>query len=378
MTGDKQGEASPQTGTLNLIGKSEPFQEMLERIKQVAPTNIGVLITGESGTGKEIVAQALHHLSQRKDNPLLTVNCGAIPEGILESELFGHEKGSFTGATESRKGYFESADGGTIFLDEIGEMPLGTQVKLLRVLETQEFFRVGGSKSLQVDVRVLAASNRNLQEAVKKGTFRQDLYYRLNAVQIFVPPLRQRREDIPLLVNHFAVRVCQENSIEYEGFSDEAMALLVDYPWPGNIRELRNLVERVIILEKGRRIDRRLLETHLTVRDSYDRSLPVALHKTSEEAERELIYRALLDLRMAVEDIRSLLMERDSTLPTFSVNETAAEPGEVKGNFNIKDMEKEMIISALNYYNGNRRKAAEELGIGLRTLYRKLKEYDLE
>jgi len=222
----KSSSQKPSPHPLGLIGESESFLQVVESIKQVAPTNITVLITGESGTGKEMVAKAIHQLSNRKDKPLLSVNCGAIPEGILESELFGHEKGSFTGASETRKGYFEAADGGTLFLDEIGEMPLNTQVKLLRVLEEKEFMRVGGARQIQVDVRLLAATNKNLEIAVEKNLFRKDLFYRLNAVNIYVPPLRQRKADIRPLTLQFTENVCKENNIIFQGFTPDALQYL--------------------------------------------------------------------------------------------------------------------------------------------------------
>jgi len=368
----------PVMPDLNMIGNSGPFHQMIESIRQVAPTNIGVLITGESGTGKEMIAGAIHFLSTRKDKPILTVNCGAIPEGILESELFGHEKGSFTGATEQRKGYFEAADGGTIFLDEIGEMPLSTQVKLLRVLETREFIRVGGSTPHRSDVRVLAATNKNLTAAVRDGKFRQDLFYRLNAVTITAPPLRQRPDDIPLLINHFAAETCRENHISFEGFTVEALHALKEYPWPGNIRELRNVVERILILEKGRQITLAVLEKHLHTREESARNLPVRINKTSEEAERELIYRALIDLRMAVEEIRSLLTGRHNISKHGVAGDPVYPPASEPATLELRVVEKNLIEKALDRNLGNRRKAAEELGIGVRTLYRKLKDYNLE
>ena len=250
---------------MGMIGNSEPIQQVLENIKQVAPTNITVLIVGESGSGKEMVAKAIHQQSKRSGSPMITVNCGAIPEGILESELFGHEKGSFTGATETRKGYFEVADGGTLFLDEIGEMPLGTQVKLLRVLEEREFMRVGGSKVIQTDVRVIAATNRDLEKAIRNETFRKDLYYRLNTVKIVIPPLRARKDDIRALTDYFTQITCENNNMECVHFTEDAYQLLEDYSWPGNIRELRNVVERTIILETDQIVDRSLLEKHINV-----------------------------------------------------------------------------------------------------------------
>ena len=371
---------------LNLIGQSSLYQQLLESVQQIAPTNITVLITGESGTGKDVIARAIHELSPRRENPLFTVNCGAIPEGILESELFGHEKGSFTGASEQRKGYFELSDKGTLFLDEIGEMPLGTQVKLLRVLEDKTFMRVGGSQPIKVDVRVLAATNKNLESAVRNGEFRKDLFFRLNAIKIEIPPLRKRVEDIRPLAIHFAREVCLENNIKFRGFSDEAFLFLENHNWPGNIRELKNLVERVIILEKGQRIRKDMLEAHVQQQIPADRNLPVIVNKTAEQAERELIYRSLLDIRWLVEDLRNIILGR-SSVPGDEIHVDTPQEKNIHSKVNpvnesqpltLKEIEKIEIEKALEKYKGNRRRVARVLGIGERTLYRKLKEYDLE
>ncbi|MFC1502148.1 sigma-54 interaction domain-containing protein [bacterium] len=380
-----ESKKNPTLG-FELIGESEPFKQVMESVKQVAPTNITVLITGESGTGKEIIARAIHKLSNRNEKSLFTVNCGAIPEGILESELFGHEKGSFTGASETRKGYFEVADGGTLFLDEIGEMPLATQVKLLRVLEEKEYMRVGGTETKQVNVRVLAATNKNLENAVQKGTFRKDLFYRLNAIKIEIPPLRRRKKDIRPLAIHFAQAVCDENNIKFGGLTEEALNFLEEYSWPGNARELRNIMERVIILGKGKRIDRALIQNHIVTEPETDRNLPVVLHKSTDQAERELIYRALIEIRMAVEEIRSMILGRipngkkksEFNYPFEAAGESKEVESIEKENLNIINMEKSLIKEALDRFRRNRRKAAKALGIGERTLYRKLKEYNLE
>ncbi|MBN2028947.1 sigma-54-dependent Fis family transcriptional regulator [bacterium] len=383
---EKEKEARYFSENLGLIGQSEPLLQVIESIKQVAPTNIIVLIMGESGTGKEMIAKAIHLLSMRKDKPLLTVNCGAIPEGILESELFGHEKGSFTGAVDRKMGYFEAANGGTLFLDEIGEMPLATQVKLLRVLEEKEFMRVGGNRILKVDVRVLAATNKDLEKAVNRQEFRKDLFYRLNAVKISVPPLRERKADIRPLVIHFAEDVCRENNIRFQGFTEDAFRTMEDYTWPGNIRELRNVVERVIILGKGEQVDQSTIMDHVVQIVEPDRNLPVIAHKTSDQAEREIIYRALLDIRVAVEEIRSLLLgnrvkhvgRSHIDFPFQTEVSRTEDLSSEEQQFTIREMERIEIEKALNRYKGNKRRAAKALGIGERTLYRKLKEYHIE
>ncbi len=362
------------------------MQRVLRAVEQVAPTDISVLITGESGTGKELIAKAIHAGSLRKEHPLVVVNCGAIPEGILESELFGHEKGSFTGAIGTRKGYFEVADQGTIFLDEIGEMPLATQVKILRVLEYKEFMRVGGSATLKVDVRVIAATNKELEAEVKKGTFRQDLYFRLNAVTIHVPPLRERREDIRPLVDLFVRRFCRDNHIEFEGFTESAYHLLENYPWPGNVRQLKNLVESVIVLEKGRRITDQVLARHLPRAGEGERSLPVPVGKSVEQVEREFIYRALLELRNEIAELRRLiydgLIAPRGLMPwraahSEPVVDVAVDEHHEAPVHALRDSEREAIRKALQATNNNRRQAAKLLGISERTIYRKIKQYGL-
>ena len=365
------------------IGRSPAFLQLIESIRQVAPTQITVLISGESGSGKEMVAHAIHQLSPRKDASMISVNCGAIPEGILESELFGHEKGAFTGASDARKGYFEMADGGSVFLDEIGEMPLATQVKLLRILESKSFMRVGGSRSIQVDVRVLAATNKNLEGAVERGEFRNDLFYRLNAIHLIVPPLRKRREDIPLLVDLFKEQICRANHITCPDFSEDAIDYLTNYHWPGNIRELRNFLERIIIFHRGPVLSREVVVQQLSAAEAPEKQLPMVLNRSTEEAERELIYRALLDIRVALEDLRRLIVhyherriegERVWTSPGQIVPDTPDE----ETLMTIQEIEKQQIEKALLLFGNNRRKAASALGMGERTLYRKLKEYDLE
>lgn len=361
-----------------IIGQSVEIKEIVKIIQQVALTDLTVLITGESGSGKEVFAKAIYNASNRASKNLITVNCGAIPEGILESELFGHEKGAFTGAHESRKGYFELADKGTIFLDEIGELLPQTQVKFLRILENGEFMRVGSSESVTVDVRVIAATNQDLEKEVQKGKFRTDLYYRLRAINIKIPPLRNRKEDIPLLFEKFVEETCAKNNIRFQGVSDAAMDLLVNYTWPGNIRELKNVVESVVILTGDRTIEPEDIQKYLsTPRYSPDeeRNLPVYLNKSTEQAERELILRALFELKNHIMELKSLMLTnvnfaRNPLLPPASNGENH--------NKTLKEMEKVTISKALEKSNFNKRQAAKKLGISERTLYRKMKEYNFE
>ena len=377
-----------------IIGTSEGIEQVLEMIVQVAPVDISVLITGESGTGKEIVAKAIHKQSRRSSKPLVTVNCGAIPEGIIESELFGHKKGAFTGAAEDRKGYFEEADNGTVFLDEIGEMPVETQVKLLRVLESGEFMRVGDAKTRKVDVRMIAATNKNLAEESYKGRFRRDLYYRLRTVTIDVPPLRQRLEDIDLLTERFALLFSRSNDIVFRGFSSDAIRVMKQYDWPGNIRELRNFVESVILLEKGNKISSEMVLKHLEpMVGGTSSNLPVPVDKSSGQAERELILQQLLFLRQDMREIKGLFSEgqidRSGEVGYIDsgggLNFRALE-GDVGnllksaaiGDMSVKDLEAELISRTLKKFNNNRRKTARALGISERTLYRKINDYELE
>jgi len=409
-----------------IIGRSDEIIEVIETIDQVAKTDIAVLVVGESGSGKELIAKAIHNHSQRRHEPLVTVNCGAIPPGILESELFGHKKGSFTGADKERKGYFETADGGTIFLDEIGETPLETQVRLLRVIEQGEFMKVGGSENIYADVRVIAASNKDLSEQVRKNEFRKDLYYRLKAITITVPPLRRRKVDIPLLVENFATEFCKRNNIPNKGFSEEAFAELKRYDWPGNVRELRNFVESIVILEKGNRIEGEHIRRYLHKDKAFGEeageteyrtaNLPVKMNKSVEEAERELILQQLFLMRRDLSELKSIFLgdsenispgrqlpERISrNLPAKvlddyhevvdasefehaeeaeSLQEEEAETTllneEVIGEVTVKDIEKELIRKTLKKNDNNRRKTAKDLDLSERTLYRKIKEYDL-
>ena len=383
--------------TSGIIGNTEAIQEVLEMIIQVGPVDITVLITGESGTGKEKVAKSIHKSSKRTHEPLIIVNCGAIPEGIIESELFGHKKGAFTGAGDDRKGYFETANKGTVFLDEIGETPLETQVKLLRVLENGEFIRVGDSNTLHTDVRIIAATNKNLESLVKKGDFRQDLYYRLKTVSIHVPALRQRIEDLSLFVERFALEFTRTNDIVYRGFMPEAIRLMKQYNWPGNVRELKNFVESILVLEKGERVTSEMVERKL--RPSLDTALqnphlPVLVDQSPERVENELILRQLFLLRQDVELIRKIMNEQARgndtlhyinesvqdvpvTMEIDSQADTLIRPDAI-GDMTLEDLEKEAIKRTLKFFNKNRRAAARSLGMSERTLYRKINDYGLE
>jgi DNA-binding NtrC family response regulator len=387
---------SSETG---LIGESEPLREVMVKIEQMAPVSSTVLVEGESGTGKEIVARALHRLSPRRAKPFIAVNIGALPETLLESELFGHEKGAFTGAAERRLGRFELANGGTLFLDEIGEAPPSTQVRLLRVLEQRELTRVGGAQPIRVDVRIVAATNRPLRDAVERGEFRADLYYRLNVLNIYLPPLRERRDDIPLLVRSFVQELSQEHSRVFHGISADAMQLLSDFPWPGNVRELRNLVESMVVLSPGREITAADIPRELREGGSA-RYLPVhvgpVVRGQNEAGGRELefIVRSLVELKLQLEELRRRVDDarplRGELLgevrPAVSVQTVGAlEPAPaaapnvlgVTAGMTMSEIEEAAIVHALRETRGNRRKAAEMLGIGERTLYRKLKEYNL-
>lgn len=395
-----------------IIGNSPLLDRAIDVARQVAPTDITVLISGESGTGKEFFPKIIHQLSSRKHGPYIAVNCGAIPEGTIDSELFGHEKGSFTGAHEARKGYFEVVNGGTIFLDEVAELPLSTQVRLLRVLESGEFMRVGSSKELKTNVRVVAATNINIPDAIATGKFRQDLYYRLNTVPIFMPPLRDRKEDIHLLFRKFASDAAEKYRMPAIQLDEEAVRLLTGYRWPGNIRQLKNITEQISIIEKNREIDEETLQKYLP--DSHISELPI-LYKGEESgkiSERELLYKVLFDMKRDMNDLKQLVMnllenedsdgsfgekkhllkslyrdfpeEKRGGVPIIvrpsdpGFDEPLEESEEITESLSLQKQEEEFIKRALKKFEGKRKEAAKELGISERTLYRKIKEYNID
>ena len=381
-----------------IIGKSKLLQDALSMVTQAAPTDLTVLITGETGTGKEVFSAALHGLSKRKNFPFVSVNCGAIPETLLESELFGHEKGAFTGAIEQRKGFFEVANKGTIFLDEIGEMPYSTQVKLLRVLESGEFTRVGSTSIQKVDVRIIAATNRKLEIEVEDGNFRQDLFFRLNSIHIVLPPLRNHPEDIPLLVEFFAQRICQKLSLHFSGISDDALGMLKTLPWKGNTRELRNLIETIVTLEAAAYITPQILRKYLPAQlpPYLSKPLPddkalVSITAKDETGnfEMSLIFRTLLQIQNDVNELKISAAKlsdsvsyltglansniEDSKL--YTVQDESEQSTEIK---KLAELEKDAILKAIQQFDGNRRSAAKSLGISERTLYRKLSDYSID
>ncbi|MDP2363739.1 MAG: sigma-54 dependent transcriptional regulator [Ignavibacteria bacterium] len=355
-----------------IIGRSKEINDLVDIIMQVAQSDISVLIYGESGVGKEVFAKALHDFSNRSNKSMISVNCGAIPEGIIESELFGHKKGSFTGAVESRKGYFEIADNSTLFLDEIGELPLTTQVKLLRVLETKEFMKLGAETVSKVDVRIIAATNNDLQKEVDKRRFREDLYFRLKAVSLTIPPLRKRKSDIEELAKHFIKVYCDNNKLAVPEITNRALEILKNFSWPGNIRELKNTVETAIALNRGKILSEEMFSELVSDYVDYNghRNLPVFLKKSPEDADRELMYRALFEIKKDIMELKDLI-----------VHHYTVEDFNKKGNdgdvLSIRDLEKDAIIKALDKTKGSKRKAARLLNISERTLYRKLKEYDI-
>ncbi|WP_373072404.1 sigma-54 interaction domain-containing protein [Zeaxanthinibacter enoshimensis] len=408
-----------------IIGNDVKLNRALEKAMQVAPTDISVLVTGESGVGKESIPKIIHSLSHRKHAKYIAVNCGAIPEGTIDSELFGHEKGAFTGATQTRSGYFEVADGGTIFLDEVGELPLTTQVRLLRVLENGEFLKVGSSQVQKTNVRIVAATNINMAEAISKGKFREDLYYRLSTVEINIPPLRQRQGDIHLLFRKFASDFAQKYKMPTIRLEDDAVQLLLKYRWPGNIRQLRNVAEQISVLEESREISLSCLNSYLP--NAGDSNLPAVVGTKSKESdfsnEREILYKVLFDMKGDLNDLKKLtlelLKENDSdkvqeenrnlirkiygdteeaieeestaleVLPSAPLRrERPAEPGpedkyhfaeeiEEEETLSLQEKEIELIKKSLERNRGKRKAAASELGISERTLYRKIKQYDL-
>ena len=368
-----------------IIGTSQKILDVLEIIRRVANTEVSVLIQGESGTGKEMVARAVHEQSSRVKGKNVSVNCAAIPEGILESELFGHEKGAFTGATARHIGYFEMANNGTIFLDEIGEMSLNTQVKLLRVLELGEFIRVGGSGKLITNARIIAATNKDLEQEVQKGNFRQDLFYRLKLITITLPPLRERGRDLEILISHFIKELEQKYAIKHKGFGHGVIEGFYNYTWPGNIRELKNLLESLVLLKKGGTIELVDLPDSIKNNQIGVSGLPVHVNKSTDQAERELIYRALLGLRVDVEDLKTMMQDlmhlhrRQSGIPHLDrsvgdVSELIDIGDDEFEDFSVEKIEADTIQKALRRYNGNRKRAAEVLGISERTLYRRLKK----
>lgn len=399
-----------------IIGNSHGLNRAVDIAIQVAPTDLSVLITGESGVGKEVFPQIIHQYSSRKHGAYIAVNCGAIPEGTIDSELFGHEKGSFTGATESRKGYFEVANGGTIFLDEVADLPLATQVRLLRVLETGEFIRVGSSKVQKTDVRVIAATNVKVEKAIEHGRFREDLYYRLNTIPIHIPPLRERIEDINLLFKKFAVDFAEKYRMPSIQLDEEAQRMLMTYQWPGNIRQLKNIAEQISVIETRREISvdtlRKYLPDYTTVK------LPAIYSNPDDQktfsSEREILYKILFDMKNDMNDLKKLvldILQKDPAQVNFAEDkehlirkiygdiEPVVTPANVSKTIDIKradevniqdteeifeeslslsDKEMELIKKALEKYAGKRKQAANELGISERTLYRKIKEYNLE
>ncbi|MDB5197386.1 MAG: ATPase [Flaviaesturariibacter sp.] len=398
-----------------IIGNSPALNYALQVATQVSNTDLTVLINGESGVGKEAFSHIIHSLSARKHNPFIAVNCGAIPEGTIDSELFGHEKGSFTGAADSRKGYFETVNSGTIFLDEIGEMPLGTQARLLRVLESGEFIRVGSSKVQKTDVRVIAATNKDLLELVQQNKFREDLYYRLNTVPIRVPALRDRKEDIPLLFRKFVIDFAERYKTTPVQLDEGARQRLVNYTWPGNVRELKNIAEQISVLATEKLVNATEL-TRFLPENAMNR-LPVLVggqnHGGEFSNEREILYKLFFDMKRDVTELKKLFMEvmqnpsvatqnpgfmndlkelqphhGEMTQPVLVPHNVPAQPVimhndihdhmEVEDSLNIMDKEKELIIKALKKHRGKRKDAASDLGISERTLYRKLKEYDIE
>ena len=404
-----------------IIGNSDALNRALDVAVQVAPTDITVLITGESGTGKENMPKIIHNYSSRKHHEYIAVNCGAIPEGTIDSELFGHEKGAFTGATDNRKGYFEVADGGTIFLDEVAELPLPTQVRLLRVLETGEFIKVGASKVKKTDVRIIAATNENVQSAIKKGKFREDLFYRLSTVPIFLEPLRERKDDIHLLFRKFSSDFAEKYRMPGIRLDQEAVKILEKYLWPGNIRQLKNVAEQISVIEKSRSVNKLILSKYLPDIDS-DRNLPMVIDGKKESdhfSERDILYKVLFEMKQDVIEMKRVIVDllnnnnlsnnektalitklssvskdekqsfqsevgqtidynekiENSESPSYNIS--FQESVEIEESLSLEEREKELIQKALKKHNGRRKNAAKELGISERTLYRKINEFEI-
>lgn len=403
-----------------IIGNAPALNRALEVAVRVAPTNLSILITGESGVGKEVFSQIIHNLSARKHENFISVNCGAIPEGTIDSELFGHEKGAFTGAHEKRKGYFETVNGGTIFLDEIGEMPIGTQARLLRLLENGEFIKVGSSVVQKTDVRVLAATNVDLPKLIQQGKFREDLYYRLNTVPIFVPPLRERKEDILLLFRKFSSDFSEKYRMPPVQLAEDAKELLINYRYPGNIRELKNIAEQVSVLSKDKIISREELQKFIPNITTSNLPTVAGSMENTSFTDRELLYKMIFDIKHDLNELKRFVwnasngniqnstidfsdvmgdthlkpqldfpnkaipLSSENSIPSNPSNtillneEPVYEESSIEQNFSLADMEKQMIIKALDKHKGKRRDAALDLGISERTLYRKIKEYELE
>ncbi len=405
-----------------IIGNSDVLNRALDVAVQVAPTDITVLITGESGTGKENMPKIIHHYSSRKHHEYIAVNCGAIPEGTIDSELFGHEKGAFTGATDSRKGYFEVADGGTIFLDEVAELPLPTQVRLLRVLETGEYMKVGASKVKKTDVRIIAATNENVQKAIQNGKFREDLFYRLSTVPIYLAPLRERKNDIHLLFRKFSADFAEKYRMPGIRLQSEAVNSLEKYSWPGNIRQLKNVSEQISVIEKSRDVSDVILRKYLPDIDS-SRNLPMVIDGKKEHeliSERDILYKVLFEMKQDVTEMKRVIVdllnnnnlssneknelitklkssntfdnesnfdnsnnhpipyeEKTGNQPDSSYNISYQESVEIEESPSLEEREKELIKKALQKHNGKRKNAAKELGISERTLYRKIKEFEI-
>tara|TARA_B100001287_G_scaffold112717_2_gene94936 strand:+ start:8038 stop:9285 length:1248 start_codon:yes stop_codon:yes gene_type:complete len=402
-----------------IIGNSDALNRALDVAVQVAPTDITVLITGESGTGKENMPKIIHHYSSRKHHEYIAVNCGAIPEGTIDSELFGHEKGAFTGATDSRKGYFEVADGGTIFLDEVAELPLPTQVRLLRVLETGEYIRVGSSKVKKTNVRIIAATNENVQKAIKKGKFREDLFYRLSTVPIYLPPLRERVDDIHLLFRKFSADFAEKYRMPGIRLNEEAASILSNFNWPGNIRQLKNVAEQISVIESSREVNAITLKKYLPNQEGNYLPMVIEEKKKSDQfSERDILYKVLFDMKNDVTEMKRVIVdlinnnnlsnneksaiitrlnssESIKSVDEFdniednvnfhgsfqqnvsSFNEPIQESIEIEESLSLEEREKELIQKALKKHQGRRKNAAKELGISERTLYRKIKEYEI-